>query len=83
MVRVRRLRGLGGLAARRHTKNVRDDVARLGGLSLRLHLHRDLHVRQRLGVGVVFGVLAETLHAEERGQPPLLHLRKPFDERTL
>lgn len=55
------LGGLRGLATGRDAEDVRDDISSLRGLSLGLHLHGDLNVRERLCIRVILGVLAETL----------------------
>ena len=47
-------------------EDVRNDVALLRRLTLRLHLESDLNVRQAFRVGILLGILAETLLTTER-----------------
>lgn len=54
------------LAVRAETHDVRDDVVRSDRDTLRLHAQSDLHVGLRLFVGVVFGVLAQSLYSSAR-----------------
>lgn len=50
------------------TDDVRDDIAALGRLAARDHPQRDLDVRERLGVRIGRGLLAEALVEDEVGQ---------------
>ena len=65
---VRSLSALRLLAIGRDTEDVGNDVSSLCRLTFRLHLHRDLDVRKRFRVRVIFRILSETLSNEESRQ---------------
>lgn len=65
---VRSLSALRLLAIGRDTEDVGNDVSSLCRLTFRLHLHRDLNVRKRFRVRVIFRILSETLSNEESRQ---------------
>ena len=56
------------LAIGRDTEDVGNDVSSLCRLTFRLHLHRDLNVRKRFRIWVIFWILSETLSNEESRQ---------------
>ena len=65
---VRSLSALRLLAIGRDTEDVGNDVSSLCRLTFRLHLHRDLNVRKRFRIWVIFWILSETLSNEESRQ---------------
>jgi len=65
---VRSLSALSLLAIGRDTEDVGNDVSSLCRLTFRLHLHRDLNVRKRFRIWVIFWILSETLSNEESRQ---------------
>jgi len=68
MMSVRSLSALRLLAIGRDTEDVGNDVSSLCRLTFRLHLHRDLNVRKRFRIWVIFWILSETLSNEESRQ---------------
>ena len=65
---VRSLSALRLLAIGRDTEDVGNDVSSLCRLTFRLHLHRDLNVRKRFRIWVIFRILSETLSNGESRQ---------------
>ena len=65
---VRSLSALRLLAIGRDTEDVGNDVSSLCRLTFRLHLHRDLNVRKRFRIWVIFWILSETLSNEQSRQ---------------